>query len=67
MEVFTTMVPAPLGFLEVLVELAGADPALASEAGLGVAPARLDAVEVAPAPGEFVRGMMDPVGLLNRY
>ncbi len=55
------MVPAPFRFPEVFVELGEADASLLCQSRLCVAPERFDAVDMTAAPGELVRGMMDPV------
>ncbi len=55
------MVPAPLGFLEMFVELDEADAALFCQRRLGIAPERFNAVDMASTAGELVRGMMNAV------
>ncbi len=51
----------PFGFLEVEKEGHGANAAKSGQAGFGVAPERLDAIDVAAPPGEFVGAMVNQV------
>ena len=59
-----SVIEAPFGFFEVGKEGIGADTAQSGQAGFGVAPERLNAIDVAAPPGEFVGAMMNPIMLV---
>ena len=59
-----SVIEAPFGFLEVGKEGIGADAAQSGQTGFGVAPERLDTIDVAASPGEFVGAMMNPIMLV---
>jgi hypothetical protein len=56
-----SVIETPFGFLEVGKEGNGANAAQSGQAGFGVAPERLDAIDVAAPPGEFVGAVVNPV------
>ena len=56
-----SVIETPFGFLEVGKEGNGANAAQSGQAGFGVAPERLDAIDMAAPPGEFVGAVMNPV------
>jgi hypothetical protein len=55
------VIETPFGFLEVGKEGNGADAAQSGQTGFCVAPERLDAIDVAAPPGEFVGAVMNPI------
>ena len=59
-----SVIEAPFGFLEVGKEGLGADSAQSGQTGFGVAPKRLDAIDVTASPGEFIGTVVDPVMLI---
>ena len=59
-----SVIEAPFGFLEVGKEGIGADAAQSGQTGFGVAPERLNAIDVAASSGEFVGAMMNPIMLV---
>ena len=56
-----SVIETPFGFLEVGKEGHGANAAQSGQAGFGVAPERLDAIDMAASPGKFILAMMDTV------
>lgn len=58
------MIETPYGFLEVEKEGNGANASQPGQAGFGVAPERLDAINVAALPSEFVGAVVNPVMLV---
>jgi hypothetical protein len=58
------MVEAPFGFFEVVIEVLPANAAKFCQAQFGVAPERLDAVDVTTGSGKFILVMMDAMVLI---
>jgi hypothetical protein len=56
-----SVIETPFGFLEVGKEGNGANAAQSGQTGFCVAPERLDAIDMAAPPGEFVGAVMNPV------
>ncbi len=55
-----SVIETPFGFLEVGKEGNGAIAAKSGQTGFGVAPERLDAIDVAAPHGEFIGAVMNP-------
>ena len=58
------VIKTPFGFLEVGKEGIGADAAQSGQTGFGVAPERLNAIDVASSPGEFIGAVVNPIMLV---
>ncbi len=56
-----SVIETPFGFLEVGKEGNGANAAQSGQAAFGVAPERLDAIDVAAPPGELIGAVMNPI------
>ncbi len=59
-----SVIETPFGFLEVGKEGNGANAAKSGQAGFGVAPERLDAIDVAAPPGEFIGTVVNTIMLI---
>ena len=59
-----SVIKAPFGFLEVGKEGLGADAAKPGQACFGVAPERLDAIDMAASPGKFIGTVMNSIVLV---
>ncbi len=59
-----SVIETPFGFLEVGKEGNGANAAQSGQAGFGVAPERLDAIDVAAPPGKFIGTLVNPIMLV---
>ena len=59
-----SVIETPFGFLEVGKEGIGADAAQSGQTGFGVAPERLNAIDVASSPGEFIGAVVNPIMLV---
>ena len=55
-----SVIETPFGFLEVGKEGIGADAAQPGQTGFGIAPERLNAIDVAASPGEYIGGCGEP-------
>ena len=58
------MVETPFGFLELGKESIGADAAQSGQTGFGVAPERLNAIDMPASPGEFISAVVNPIMLV---
>ena len=59
-----SVIETPFSFLEVGKEGIGADAAQSGQTGFGVAPERLNAIDMPASPGEFIGAMMNPIMLV---
>ena len=59
-----SVIETPFGFLEVGKEGTGANAAKSGQTGFGVAPERLDAIDMSASPGEFIGAVVNPVMLV---
>ena len=59
-----SVIETPLGFLEVGKEGNGANAAKPCQTGFCVAPERLNAIDVAAPPGEFIGAVVNPIMLV---
>jgi hypothetical protein len=59
-----SVIKTPFGFLEVGKEGIGADASQSGQTGFGVAPERLNAIDVASSPGEFIGAVVNPIMLV---
>ena len=59
-----SVIETPFCFLEVGKEGLGTDSAQSGQTGFGVAPKRLDAIDVTASPSEFIGTVVDPVMLI---